>query len=323
MRADLSSLSLSSPADEISVLIDRDGDGDFTTGTIDVVDAISFTSGIATFGKIVFEDGDVFTIATKLPLANLQLKVFLQGPYNTTTDEMNTTLASLNLLPTTDPYGLSVTPVNTNPNDIPNVVDWVKIEIRDGATPTTIVKEIAAYVTADGTVVDTAGNSTIALGMIAGNYKIAVRHRNHLGIMTNNNVVFSGPTALATVDFTVTSPSHGVYGTHARKQVETGVWGLWAGNTEQSELQNRIRHNSSPSDATSVANVVINYPGNTFKSSSYAGFNNVYSIYDVNMDAKVHYNASPSDVIIIQNNVITHPANTFNSTSYSILEQLP
>ncbi|MDX1943590.1 MAG: LamG-like jellyroll fold domain-containing protein [Saprospiraceae bacterium] len=306
VRADLSSLSLSSPADEISVLIDRDGDGDFTTGTIDVVDAVTFSSGIATFGKIVFEDGDVFTIATELPLANLQIKVFLQGPYNTGTHQMNTTLASLDLLPATDPYGLGVTPVNTDPNDIPNVVDWVKIEIRDGATPTTIVKEIAAYVTADGTVVDTAGNSTIALGMIAGDYKVAIRHRNHLGIMTNNNVVFGGPTALATVDFTMTSPSHGVYGTDARKEIEPAVWAMWGGNASGNL---NVRYSGASNDPLTILTVLGGSTSNVLSG--------VYHNSDVNMNGIVRYSGAGNEPNFILTNVLG------GITSKVIVQQLP
>ena len=245
--------------------------------------------------------------------------VLLQGPYNTTHDIMDTTLNTLNLLPLTDPYGLGVT-ADVDPNTVTDIVDWVKIEVRDATTPATIVEEVAAFVKKDGTLVGLDGASTlVGLGSLPyGTYHIAIRHRNHLGVMTGSAINFGAGSG--TVDFKATSPAHGVNGTDGRKEVETGVWALWAGNVN-SDIY--VRNAASPSDISALVAAVATHPGNTFASATYTGFSNVYSLFDVNLDGKVHNSASPSDKSIIIANVAGHPGNTFNATTYSITQQIP
>lgn len=47
----------------ISLLIDSDGDGDFTTGTVTAVPASSYTAGVATFSNVTIPNGTVITFA--------------------------------------------------------------------------------------------------------------------------------------------------------------------------------------------------------------------------------------------------------------------
>ena len=333
MRFDLTSLTVSAMnINELKLLIDRDGDGNFNTGIVDIVDASAYVMGTSvTFDGVNLEDGDIFTVASQLPEAKLTGKVFLQGPYNTASSNMNTTLNTLNVLPLDDPYGLGITAI-TDPNTVANIVDWVKIEIRDAATPTTILKSVAAFVRNDGTLVDINGSSTsVNLGIIPSSYHIAIRHRNHLGVMTNTALDFTGATATSDVDFTITSPAHGVYGTHARVQVATNVWALWAGDVNQ---DGQVLNNASPSDVNLVSARVLADVGNTgfFGSgplNTYTGITAVYELYDVNMDGKIFDNADPSDANLISLIVLSHPANTgfFSSgpidTFTSLIEQLP
>jgi hypothetical protein len=145
---------------------------------------------------------------------------------------------------------------------------------------------------------------------------VAIRHRNHLGIMTLNDVDFSS--GMATVDFTTNATA--TWGNNAQKSLTGGVMGMWAGNVNG---DNNVTHSAKPSDASAVATAVLTHPGNTTASPAYAGFINVYNVWDVNLDGKVLYTAAPSDQAIIVNNVKTHPANTFGLTSYIITQQLP
>ncbi|MBL7705796.1 MAG: T9SS type A sorting domain-containing protein [Taibaiella sp.] len=50
-------------ATAITMLIDRDGDGDFTTGTVDAIPANSVLNGVATFENVSINNGDVITYA--------------------------------------------------------------------------------------------------------------------------------------------------------------------------------------------------------------------------------------------------------------------
>lgn len=50
--------------EEFSLMVDEDGDGDFTTGTIRYYGADDFTANVLTFDAVDFADGEVFTLAT-------------------------------------------------------------------------------------------------------------------------------------------------------------------------------------------------------------------------------------------------------------------
>ncbi len=119
----------------------------------------------------------------------LDISVMLQGAYNMGMSMMNDELRMNNLVPTLDPYGhgytikepstvLAVTGANA-------IVDWVEVELRDGTMPQTILDTRPALLQRDGDVVDVDGSSNVIFACEpAGDYHIAVRHRNHLGVMT-------------------------------------------------------------------------------------------------------------------------------------------
>ena len=53
-------------ASGIQVMVDQDGDGDFTTGTIRTYNYSSLVNGIATFDNVTLNDGEVFTFIYKI-----------------------------------------------------------------------------------------------------------------------------------------------------------------------------------------------------------------------------------------------------------------
>lgn len=125
----------------------------------------------------------------------LDLKVFLEGPFNGTT--MNTTLNAQNLIPLSQPY--NVAPWNYSGTEqvgaIPNamVVDWVLVELRettgDASTATSdkMINRQAAFIKAEGSVVGTDGSSMIVYnGTITSNLYVLIWHRNHLAIMSSS-----------------------------------------------------------------------------------------------------------------------------------------
>ncbi len=120
---------------------------------------------------------------------NIEVKTYLGGTFNSTSGMMNNALN----LPNTDPYGLGVTaamPVMalTGNNAI---VDWVLIELRNASTANVVAAQMAALIQRDGDVVDATTGSTQLqfIGLPSGTYHIAVRHRNHLGVMSESGVV--------------------------------------------------------------------------------------------------------------------------------------
>jgi Concanavalin A-like lectin/glucanases superfamily/Metallo-peptidase family M12/Ig-like domain CHU_C associated len=172
----------------------------------------------------------------------LTIKVFLEGPYNTTTHIMNDNLRSGNLIPQTETFtemvssyfmhkggggGETTTPSVlsvTGPNAI---IDWVFLELRDPSVSTTVLQTRSALLQADGDVVDTDGTSPVRFtNSVAGNYFIAVKHRNHLRFRTLNAVALT--TGVNTLNFT--NNSIPMVGTNPLKQVEAGVYGLYSGD---------------------------------------------------------------------------------------------
>ncbi len=139
-------------------------------------------------------DGDGLTNAQEMaegtdPLTRttiFQIKTFLQGPYNGS--DMNTDLQNAGLLPLTDPYGLGVT-VPSIPAD---VVDWVKVELRDATNTATVLAEYACFLRKDGELLDSDGKLGLRFENVgATSAYVAVRHRNHLGAMLNDVVNFN------------------------------------------------------------------------------------------------------------------------------------
>ncbi|MEM9931415.1 MAG: hypothetical protein AAF840_16490, partial [Bacteroidota bacterium] len=121
------------------------------------------------------------------------VKAFLQGSYDDATGLMSDQLRVLGLIPTTSPYvgtGEKTTQEVfsvTGPNAI---VDWIVLELRSAQDPTQVLKSRSALLQRDGDIVDIDGVSPVSLiGVNASGYFLAVRHRNHLAMMTGSAVL--------------------------------------------------------------------------------------------------------------------------------------
>lgn len=140
-------------------------------------------SGLSDFTTpFAIEDAD-----EELGTANLiQVKIFLQGPLSGTS--MNPNLSGNNLVPLTDPY-TGIKSVSSIANDI---VDWVIVELRDPTDNTQILASQAGLLRSDGLVLDKFGSSALRFNNLGvSSAFIAVRHRNHLGVMSQSAVSFS------------------------------------------------------------------------------------------------------------------------------------
>jgi hypothetical protein len=263
-------------------------------------------------------------------------KAMLQGPFSTTNNLMNDNLRSGNRIPASDPYAtgtFQITPSTTgnysthfvavNGGGIKTInagvlsvtgndaiVDWVFIELRDGNNRNTVVATRAALIQRDGDIVDMDGSSPVLFANTnLGEYYIAIRHRNHLGIMTQNKVgtVLASPPSL---DFT--NPSFEVYNpdyntaspvlTNARKVSATGIMSMWAGNTNLTNLnagKQVITYNGAGNDRNAILTLLA---GN--QAATLAG----YHIQDVNMNGLVVYNGANNDRVVILSNLLGNQA---------------
>jgi len=262
----------------------------------------------------------------------LNTKVFLQGALLGVVESnglMRDDLRSKGLLPVTSPYSgfTSITSVGSVSSNVFNViganaiVDWVFIELRSSIDPKIVVDSRPALVQRDGDVVELDGISPITFQMAqANNYYVAIRHRNHLGVMTANPT-FLG-TVVNTLDFTLPSTQTWVPVVVNINQPQVVVnqgRALWAGNVLQDD---RIIYQGSGNDIDPLYQRLINNPRNLlatpfFKARGY--FND-----DVNMDGEVIFQGSANDVEFIYLNVISnHPGNLLRQNSFVIRQQLP
>jgi hypothetical protein len=209
---------------------------------------------------------------------------------------MNDVLRTSALLPLTEPYtaagytftgahGLSTTSSSallvTGPNAI---VDWVVAELRSGTSPANVLASRPALVQRDGDVVAPDGTSPLTFNMALGNYHMAVRHRNHLGVMTAAPVALTGtPT---TIDMTL--PGTPVYGTNARVNVN-GVMCFWPGDVN---FDGVTRYTGGANDRDPVLLAIGGAtPTNVV--------NGVYSSRDINLDGTIRYTGANNDRDII------------------------
>ncbi|PHN05645.1 Ig-like domain-containing protein [Flavilitoribacter nigricans] len=279
---------------------------------------------------------DQATISINVNAVNvrLQVRVLLQGALlGTGGSVMRDDLRSDGVIPNTEPYaGLGFGHTNggggetvTNPGTVfadlgsNSIVDWVFVELRSSADLTQVVATRAGLVQRDGDVVDVDGTSPLLFTQSeAGSYYVAVRHRNHLGTMTNNAIALSATGT--TVDFTNGSlnlwDQGGSY--NGREQVSiNGVFALWAGNTNANAS---VVYAGQSNDKDPIFNEVDQAPGNFFKIQTY--IYNGYFLGDVNMDGSSIFAGQNNDVDPIFNNVDGHPVNVFKIQTFIIPEQL-
>lgn len=188
-----------------------------------------------TAGNIILTQGFQQPITVAIAGIDLDVLVYLEGPYEGT--EMNTDLNLAGEIPLTQPY--NTTPWNYSGTEtvgtIPNadVVDWVLVELRDassaaGATLGTRIAQQAGFLLKDGTVVGTDGASNLQFGVsFSSGLYVVVWHRNHLGVLSASALTESG--GLYSYDFSTSlSQAHG--GGAGYKLVETSVYGMPGGD---------------------------------------------------------------------------------------------
>ncbi|MEZ4739581.1 MAG: hypothetical protein R2818_09580 [Flavobacteriales bacterium] len=188
----------------------------------------------------------------------LSMKAFLDGPYDSGSGLMIDSLRRAGLIPLNEPYaalgfaqtggGGEVMPagmLSTTGNTA--VVDWVLVELRNPTTPSTIVATQSALTS-------WMGRSFLRRvqrlpGVPDGNYHVALRHRNHLGVMTATPVALSGSSF--TLDLTL--PTTATWGTEARK-TNGSVRTLWSGETMRDAS---IRYTGAGNDRDPVLQATV------------------------------------------------------------------
>ncbi len=269
--------------------------------------------------NLIFNNIDCLTQSTNT--IKVSPKVVLQGAMlNSTGNLMRDDLRSQGYLPVRSPYEDNI-PVGSDVFEITGddaIVDWVFIELRSASDNTNIVASQSALLQRDGDVVNVLGVNELDFDLPAGNYYVVVKHRNHLGIMTNVAQQLSATTRV--VDFTNSNVV--VYGNNARTSfsMPSGVLGMWAGDASQNGVVNII---GTGNDANVIRDVILNDPINApiqFYGYTVPGYNNA----DVNLTGGTNMISIGNDSNVLRDNILNHPVNMFlQFYGFSIVEQLP
>jgi len=157
----------------------------------------------------------------------VQTKLFLEGPYNTGSNEMSTALNDAGYLPTIAPYSENARTIASVPA---NITDWVLVQLRSSPTGTALVSR-SLLLHKDGRIVaDDGTTGQVTLNTTTGSYYLLIKHRNHLAVMSATAVVLSSGSS-SLYDFSAGSDRY--YGASA-KLLESGVYGLYSGDTDAS-----------------------------------------------------------------------------------------
>lgn len=252
-------------------------------------------TGVNDFGDRVYLDN----IVLENNGVRLALKMFLDGPYDQANGTMRDDLRVAGLVPAVEPYtaagwaqaadggGETVQAAVLDKTGTDAIVDWVMVELRNNAAPDVIIATRPALLQRDGDVVAEDGSSPIAFRAGAGAYFVSVRHRNHLGAMTNATVTLGS--TITTLDLTTASVP--LYGTDAMRTVATRRV-LWAGNAVRDE---DVKYTGLNNDRDLILSAI----GGVVPTNSISG----YRMEDINLDGMVLYTGLNNDRDIILTNI--------------------
>ncbi|MEL7532553.1 MAG: lamin tail domain-containing protein, partial [Bacteroidota bacterium] len=251
----------------------------------------------------------------------VKAQAILSGAYDIPTALMRDDLRQKGLLPLVDPY-IGERSVKSDFFAISGdsaVIDWVILELRSAAD-SQVVSQKAALIQKDGDIVDVDGRTSILFFtdqindyQATDSFYLAVRHRNHLGVMTDSLRYFGENEAV--VDF---RKGENLLGLNPQKSLGVSTYGLWSGDANDS---GEIIFQGAANDPSSVFIKVLSDAGNTgfarnFTIEGYLGT-------DLNLDGSTIFQGGGSDVNVVFINVLSHPANTSFNRNYVIVSPLP
>ena len=245
--------------------------------------------------------------------ARLQAKAWLDAAFVPGTNLMRDDLRAAGLIPTTLPNhinnmmgpnapegtGISIDPAVLTVTGNNAIVDWVWVELCFGTPDIMVlsngfemVAKRYALIQRDGDIVDLDGTSPVQLPIKAGNCRVVVRHKNHLGVMSAEPLALN--VAPATFEtraantplFAMNTPHSGP----ARKTVGN-TRTLWPGDGWTLGYPNSVKYTGPGNDRDMVLYTV----GGTTPTNVVSG----YLRYDLNMDGAVKYTGPNNDRDII------------------------
>ena len=197
----------------------------------------------------VKDENKKWSQAAVAPFCKKGLTVYLEGPYDIGSKMMSTQLNSNNLLPLEQPFDSDTTAqwyYNGDESDaaIPNseVVDWLLLQARDATSPEnataeTVKETQVAFLLKDGKIVGLDGESLISFSApIENNLYLVVFQRNHAGVISSASIEQTWDCE-CTYNFS-TSANQAYGGNAAHKEIVSGVWGMFGGDSDGNGIIN-------------------------------------------------------------------------------------
>lgn len=193
-------------------------------GALDTISNTITQTGFETLHRWTAAD----SAAPLVPIEVLvNAKLFLEGPF--ASDTMNSYLGDNALLPLEQPYNIA--PWNYSGDEkvtaIPDsIVDWILVEVRHAADSTLVVATRAGFLKSNGMVTDLDGSSGIRFDLPEGSYYLALRHRNHLAVMTASSIVVTE----SSTPYDFTDAQSKAFGSNAMADMGNGVYAMRSGD---------------------------------------------------------------------------------------------
>ncbi len=197
------------------------------------------------------------------------------------------------------------------------IVDWVVVELRDPISPETIVASFPGVLQRDGDVVMANGSDVLSVdGLPEGLYFVRLKHRNHLGMMTEQPVYLK-VTDVPMVDLSV--PATLIFSGAGGGQLANGKMKMWAGDLNN---DNRVIYQGPNNDIFKLFSDVMTHPLN---SSNLANFiRSGYEYADINMDGYAIFQGPGNDrSMLLLNTVLAHPTNILLLANFIAMEAMP
>ncbi len=263
--------------------------------------------------------------STNPPTGVIKLRswVFLGGCFQPN-QGMHTDLSNAGLIPFVEPY--TALPGFTHAGggggetiimcDTSGIVDWVFLELRDASNA--VIETQSALLLSNGQIVGRDGDVNLYFNAPPNaDYYLAVKHRNHLGVITQNPVTMSD-TQVTFVDFRSMSADVAPYSMQSQMFNTISVQTLWPGDGNQDK---KVVYQGSGSDILPITTTVFSDPSNpNFQLTLPV---QGYFSGDYNMDGQVIYQGSNSDIISITQSVFSYPLNQAFELTFPVNDQIP
>ena len=273
-----------------------------------------------------------FDLVPSLINTTIDIRVFLSGAYDEATGLMRDDLRQKGYLPLEEPYSsinkeegefafkvtdnvnVKVQPSVFEDRGNQSIVDWILVEIRNAIDPTIIEMTKVGLLQREGRVVEVDGLSELSFEGLPEQFYVAIKHRNHLGIMCQELIVNNNEM----IDFI--NPAFEVYGKHARLKLRDKML-LWTGNADSNQFLSFQGGGSVSPDVSSIFWEVLSDTTNHNRLINHIklGYNNA----DTNMDGFVKYAGPENDVFPIFLSIVQYPENYLSLPNYLIREKLP